>query len=198
MTNTSKIHIKGMVCSRCIYVLSDALSQLGLEIAEVRLGEVILKKNNPDFDEQTIRSVLQALGFDLLYNRHQKIIEDIKTAVQKGIQQQLDTGKPVRFSVLISNELNKDYGSLSSLFSLFHEYTLEKFIIYSKIEKVKELLVYTDQTLSDIAYNLGYSSPAHLSNQLKKHTGFTSAYFKKIRADKNAVIQRNNPDHDNL
>ncbi|OJV51837.1 MAG: AraC family transcriptional regulator [Bacteroidetes bacterium 43-16] len=191
MTNTSKIHIKGMVCSRCIYVLSDALSQLGLELAEVRLGEVILKKNNPDIDEQAIRSVLQALGFDLLYNRNQKIIEDIKAAVQKGIQQQLDTGIPVKFSVLISNELNKDYGSLSSLFSLFHEYTLEKFIIHSKIEKVKELLVYTDQTLSDIAYNLGYSSPAHLSNQLKKHTGFTSAYFKKIRADKQAITQKN-------
>lgn len=196
MTTTSKIHIKGMVCSRCIYVLSDALSQLGLELAEVRLGEVILKKNNPNIDEQAIRSVLQALGFDLLYNKHQKMIDDIKAAVQKGIQQQLDTCKPLKFSALISSELNKDYGSLSSLFSLFHEYTLEKFIIHSKIEKVKELLVYTDESLSDIAYNLGYSSPAHLSNQLKKHTGFTSTYFKKIRADKQDIIQKNSGQED--
>lgn len=197
MTNTSKIRVKGMVCGRCIYVLSDALSQLGLELAEVRLGEVILKKNNPDIDEQTIRSVLQALGFDLLYNKHQKIIEAIKAAVQKGIQQQLDTGRPIKFSLLISRELNKDYGNLSALFSLFQGQTLEKYIISSKIEKVKELLVYTDQTLSDIAYNLGYSSPAHLFNQLKKHTGFTSSYFKKIRADKQAIVQKNTTQDDN-
>lgn len=189
MTKISKIQIKGMVCRRCVYVLSDALSQLGLELAEVRLGEVILKKNNPYVDEQTLRSVLQALGFDLLYNKHQKIIETIKAVVQKGIQHQLDSGKPVKFSVLISRELSKDYGNLSTLFSVFQGQTLEKYIISRKIEKVKELLVYTDQTLSDIAYSLGYSSPAHLSNQLKKHTGFTSSYYKEIRRDKKEIMR---------
>jgi len=181
-----------MVCGRCIHVLSGALSKLGLEFKDISLGEVILKKNHSSIDEETIRPVLQALGFDLLHNKQQKIINDIKSAVQKGIQHQIDTGKPVKFSVMIGNELNKDYGSLSSLFSLFHGYTLEKFIILTKIEKVRELLVYTNQTLSEIAYNLGYSSPAHLSNQLKKHTGFTSSYYRAIRRDKNEIIQNSN------
>lgn len=191
MVKNSKLQIKGMVCGRCIYVLSDELSKIGLQPIDIRLGEVTLDKNHKDFDEQAIRSVLQKLGFELLYNKHQKMIDDIKGAVERGIRKQLDTGKPVKFSVFITQELNKDYSSLSSLFSFFHEYTLEKFIILSKLEKVKELLVYTERTLSDIAYTLGYSSPAHLSNQLKKHTGFTSAYFKKIRADKLAVIRQN-------
>ena len=189
MTKISKIEIKGMVCNRCIYILSEELSKLGLHPAEIRLGEVMLY-NYSDLDEQAIQPVLQKLGFDLLRNRHRKTIDDIKAAVQKGIQLQLDSGETIKFSAFLSRELNKDYGSLSSLFSLSQGDTLETFIILAKIEKVKELLIYTDQTLTDIACSLGYSSPAHLSNQLKKHTGFTSAYFKKIRADKLAVIRQ--------
>ncbi|MDA3616615.1 AraC family transcriptional regulator [Polluticaenibacter yanchengensis] len=190
MAKTSRIQVKGMVCKRCIYVLSNELSKLGLEHADIRLGEVILYNDDPDIDTHKIKDILQKLGFDLLYNKHQKIIDDIKRAVDKGIRQQLETGVAVKFSVFISKELNKEYGGLSTLFSFFHEYTLEKFIILSKIEKVKELLVYTDQTLSDIAYTLGYSSPAHLSNQLKKYTGFTSSHFKEVRSNKLAIIQK--------
>jgi AraC family transcriptional regulator len=180
-----KLLIKGMVCDRCIYVLSEEFTKLGLETSEIRLGEVILKETNEiDIDQQIIITMLQKNGFDLLYNKKQKIVNEIKSAVEKGIREQLDTGEPVKFSTLISNELYKDYDSLSSLFSAFEGYTLEKFIISKKIDKVKELLVSTDQSLSEIACALGYSSSAHLSNQLKKHTGFTSSYYKSIRRDK--------------
>lgn len=180
-----KLLIKGMVCDRCIYVLSEELPKLGLKVFDIRLGEVILKdEENVIIEEQVIRAMLQQNGFDLLYCKNQRIIEEIKSTVDRGINEQIDTGEPIKFSTLISNELNKDYDSLSSLFSSLEGCTLEKFIISKKIEKVKEFLVYTDQSLADIAYALGYSSPAYLSIQLKKHTGFTSSHYKKIRHDK--------------
>ena len=184
-----KLLIKGMVCDRCIYVLHEELAKLGLEISDIRLGEVILtEKHKIIIEEKVIRAMLQKNGFDLLYCKNQKIIDQIKSAVDKGINEQLDTGETVKFSTLISNELHKDYDSLSSLFSSSEGCTLEKFIISKKIEKVKKFLVYTDQSLSDIAYALGYGSPSYLSNQLKKHTGFTSSYYKRIRSDKMAGI----------
>lgn len=184
-----KLLIKGMVCDRCIHVLSEELPKLGLEISAIRLGEIILKEtDNNIIDKQVIRAMLQKNGFDLLYGKNQMFIEQIKVAIEKGIHEQLDTGEPVKFSTLISNELHKDYDSISSLFSSLMGYTLEKFIISKKIEKVKEFLVYTDQSLSDIAYTFGYSSPAYLSNQLKKYTGFTSSHYKQTRRDKMTVI----------
>lgn len=190
MEKTLKLLIKGMVCNRCIYVLSEEFPKLDLEILEIRLGEVILKVTDKTiFKEEVVRTMLEKNGFDLLYNKNQKIIDQIKNAVEKGIQEQLDTGEPVKFSLLISNKLNKDYDSVSSLFSSSEGYTLEKFIISRKVEKIKELLVYTDQSMSEIAYSLGYSSPAHLSNQLKKHTGFTSSYYKRVRLDKIVIAQ---------
>lgn len=184
-----KLLIKGMVCDRCIYVLSQELPKLGLEISDIRLGEVILKVTNKiPFEEQDVITMLQKNGFELIFFKNQKIIDQIKTAVDKGILEQLHSGEPVKFSSFISNELHKDYDSLSSLFSSSEGSTLEKYIISKKIEKVKEFLVYTDQSLSDITYALGYSSPSYLSNQLKKYTGFTSSYYKKIRRDKLNVI----------
>lgn len=191
-----KLLIKGMVCNRCIIVLSQEFPKLGLEISEIRLGEVILKETDTMImDEQVIRTMLIKNGFDLFYSKNQKIIDHIKKAVEKGIQEQLRTGNPVKFSALLSHQLHKDYDSLSSLFSSSEGCTLEKFIISRKIEKIKELLVYTNQSMSEIAYALGYSSPAHLSNQLKKYTGFTSSHYKQIRLDKIAVIQeQSHPD----
>jgi len=180
-----------MVCERCIYVLSEELPKLGLKISDIRLGEVILKETDKiTIEVQVIRAMLQKNGFDLLYYKNQRIIDQIKSAVEKGIHEQLETGEPVKFSKLISNELHKDYDSLSSLFSSLEGHTLEKFIISKKIEKVKEFLVYTDQSLSDIAYALGYSSPAYLSNQIKKYTGLTSSYYKRKRRDEMAVITK--------
>lgn len=185
-----KLLIKGMVCNRCIIVLSQEFPKLGLEISEIRLGEVILKETDTTvIDEQMIKTMLIKNGFDLFYRKNQKTVDQIKNIIEKGIQEQLHTGNPIKFSALLINELHKDYDSLSSLFSSSEGSTLEKFIISRKIEKVKELLVYTDQSMSDIAYALGYSSPAHLSNQFKKYTGFTSSHYKQIRLDKITVIQ---------
>jgi AraC family transcriptional regulator len=194
MENTLTLLIKGMVCQRCIYVLGEELPKLGLEITEIRLGMVTaMQTTDFDIEKQTIRAMLKKYGFDLLHSRKEQIIDKIKDIVEKGIQEQAETGVCIKFSVLISNALHKDYDALSAVFSSSEGYTLEKYIISRKIEKVKELLVYTDQTLSDIAYSLGYSSPAHLSNQLKKHTGFTSSYYKEIRRNKKEIMQNPKP-----
>lgn len=185
-----KLLIKGMVCNRCIYMLTEEFQKLGMEIAAIRLGEVILKNTgNIVMEEQVIRDMLNKNGFDLLYDKHQKTVDQIKDAVEKGIQEQLHTGESVKFSTWISNELHRDYSSLSALFSSSEGCTLERFIISRKIEKVKDLLSNTDQSLSETANMLGYSSPAHLSNQLKKHTGFTSSYYKRMRHNKTPHIE---------
>ncbi|AKH95052.1 helix-turn-helix transcriptional regulator [Elizabethkingia anophelis] len=181
--------IKGMVCFRCIYVLDHEISNLGYEILNIRLGRVVINsESNVTPDLMVIKSMLNKHGFELLYDKNEKIVEEIKIIVEDGIQQQFNQGIPVKFSLLISSILHKDYDSLSSLFSSLQGLTLEKYIIHRKIEKVKELLVYTNQSLSDIAYAMGYSSPSHLSNQLKKYTGFTSSYYKQIRRDKMSLM----------
>ncbi len=189
MEKADKLLIKGMVCNRCITVLTDEFSKLGLEISSINLGEVTLKAfNKIPFDEQTIKGVLQKNGFDLLYDKNQMIINQIKAIVERGIREQFETGTPVKFSKLIADKLHKDYDSLSALFSHIQGATLEKFIISRKIGKVMEFLVYTEKSLTDIAYTSGYNSVAHLSRQLKEHTGFGSSYYKKIRQDKLALM----------
>lgn len=191
MGKTSKLAVKGMVCNRCIYVLREELSKLGLLVSEIRLGEVVLKETaNVAINEQAIADVLQQKGFELLYSKTKLTVDRIKNAVEKGIEQQLNSALPVKFAELISKELNKDYSSLSTLFSSAQGRTLEDFIIAKKIDKVIELLVYTDQSMSEIAHALGYSSPAHLSNQLKKTTGYTSSFYKLIRREKMKIINK--------
>jgi AraC family transcriptional regulator len=191
MEKSNKLLIKGMVCNRCITVLNDELSKLGFDISSINLGEVILREDNKiPVDKQTLKVVLQKNGFDLLYDKNEQLISQIKFAVERGINEQSETGDPVKFSKRISEELNRDYDSLSAIFSLTQGNTLERYIIRKKIEEVKGLLVYTDKSLTDIANTLGYSSVAYLSRQLKKHTGFDFAYYKRIRQDKLAIMQK--------
>jgi hypothetical protein len=140
MGKNNKLLIKGMVCNRCIAVLSEELAKLGLDISSINLGEVILKENRKDrVDDQSLIVVLQKNGFDLLYDKNEQLISQIKAAVERGIHEQAETGNTVKFSKLISDEFHKDYDSLSAIFSFTQGITLEKYIILKKIEKVKEL-----------------------------------------------------------
>ena len=176
--------IKGMVCDRCTYVLEQELTALGFVVLEIKLGQVVVK-DTPDFAQKlgAIKIMLKSNGFELMYDKNQKTINRIKELVEKGIALQLASGTPTKFTTFISNKLHKNYDSLSALFSSAEGITLEKYIMHRKIEKVKELLVDTEMSLTEIAHVLGYSSQAYLSNQLKKHTGFTSSYFKQIKQD---------------
>ncbi len=171
-----------MVCNRCMYVLEQEMTALGFEVLDIKLGQVVLK-DTEDFSQKlgAIKTMLKSNGFELMYDKNQKTINKIKELVEKGIRMQLDSGTPTKFTTLISNKLHKNYDTLSALFSSVEGITLEKYIIHRKIEKVKDLLVHTEMSLTEIAHVLGYSSQAYLSNQLKKHTGFTSSYFKQVK-----------------
>lgn len=172
--------IKNMVCGRCIKVVRDELTNIGLNILEVSLGNVSIE-NKPDASQlKNIKSVLSENGFELLDEKGTKIIEQIKNIVVKLIHHNSgDKKETENYSSYISRKLNLEYNYLSNLFSSIEGITIEKFIILQKIEKVKELLVYDELSLGEIAFTLGYSSVQHLSNQFKSVTGVTPSQFKQ-------------------
>jgi len=169
-----------MVCNRCIAAIKLKLEETKIQYVSLQLGEVELLKDLTKKQLDNFKVVLTGLGFELLDDQKKKIIEKIKTIIIKQVH--YDQGdEKLNLSHLLSTKLNKDYSSLSNLFSEVEGTTIEKYLINQKIEKVKELLVYDELSLSEISYQLGYSSVAHLSTQFKKITGLTPTYFKKKR-----------------
>jgi AraC-like DNA-binding protein len=172
-------NIKNMVCARCIKTVTGIFQQHGVEIKNARLGVVELDKVPDDEQLKSIRNNLATEGFEMLDDQRVKLIEQIKNEIVNLVHYgELDEMK-VNFSTFLSNKLHKDYNYLSNLFSSVESTTIEQYFILQKIEKVKELLVYDELSLNQIAFKLGYSSVAHLSNQFKKITGFTPSGFKK-------------------
>ncbi|MEZ0454632.1 AraC family transcriptional regulator [Sphingobacterium thalpophilum] len=179
---TTTLLIKGMVCDRCTYVLEGEMVAMGFEVLEIRLGQVVINDiENVQKKMDKLKNMLQSNGFGLIYDKRQRMVNRIKELVEEGINLQVESGTPTKFTKLISDTFHKNYDSLSALFSSVEKITLEKYIIHRKIEKVKELLIYTDMSLTQIAYAMGYSSQAYLSNQLKKYTGLTSSHFKLLK-----------------
>lgn len=176
-----ELYIKNMVCNRCIKVVKDELIKMGLTVEKIELGKVEISspKYSPDLTQ--IKNVLEANGFELLEDKKAKVVEKIKNLVIELIYSDKLEFLPTTFSSYLEKKLAKDYSSLSNLFSSVENITIEKYIINQKIERVKELLVYNELTLSEIAFRLGYSSVQHLSNQFKKNTGLTPSHFKKIK-----------------
>ena len=184
------IHIKNMVCKRCIKVVRDELSQLGCNIENIELGKVELKEKPDENKLKVIRDLLLKNGFELIEDNKSKIIETIKTLIINVIHHNKEIPAYLNFSDILSNETGYDYSYLSSLFSSVMGITIEKYIILQKIEKVKELLVYDELNLNEIAYQLKYSSVQHLSSQFKKITGLTPSYYKKIKQNKRKPLDR--------
>ncbi|QCX54201.1 AraC family transcriptional regulator [Elizabethkingia sp. JS20170427COW] len=177
-----KLYIKNMVCPRCITAVKNELENLGLEVSNVKIGQATLKVKNISSEKmKEITTGLESLGFELLENKKNLKVEKIKNIiidlVHKG-----DSVFQDRLSVLISSRLNQNYSALSNLFSKQEGITIEKFFIRQKIEKVKELLLYNELNINEIAYKLDYSSVAHLSNQFKKITGYSPTAYRKIYA----------------
>ncbi len=170
-----------MVCRRCIMAVENVLHKMGLEFHSIQLGEVALV-NSPDQETKSkLANELEMLGFELIDDKKSKLIEQIKSLIVEIVHV---NNEPIQsnLSDLIVEKLHQDYNSLSSLFSEVEGITIEKYYIAQKIEKVKELLVYDELTLSQIADQLNYSSVAYLSNQFKKVTGLTPTQFKNGRA----------------
>ena len=171
------LYIKNMVCRRCVLSVEQLLQDLGLSPARVTLGEVTLDTAPTPAQEQALRAGLEALGFDLLDNQRQRMIEKVKSLLIGQVQ----SGEiPEHFSLVdfIGKAMRRDYSSVSKLFSEVEGITMEHYFILQKIEKVKEWLVYNEHTLSEIAFRLGYSSAAYLSSQFKRVTGMSPSEFK--------------------
>ncbi|MDP9048577.1 MAG: helix-turn-helix transcriptional regulator [Bacteroidota bacterium] len=172
------LHIKNMVCDRCIMVVKQQLENLRLQTDEVKLGSAIVHPE-PDADQlSAISSALKVSGFELIDNEKQRIVERIKNLVIGKVHYSDMADMHINYSEYLSNDLNKDYSSLSRMFSESEDITIEKFIIQQKVEKVKELLEYGELNMNEIAWKMGYSSSAHLSAQFKSITGMTPSRFK--------------------
>lgn len=184
------LHIKNMVCDRCIRVVREELQKLSLDVEEVKLGEAVIgEKPKPDMEK--IKSVLRENGFELIEDKRAKTVEQIKNLIIKLVHHSNDLEKlKENISSYVEQHIGQEYHSLSRLFSSIENITIEKFLIAQKIERVKELLVYGELTSSEIAYRLGYSSVQHLSNQFKQVTGFSPTEFRKIKQEKRKAIDK--------
>ncbi len=160
-------------------VVKQEFEKAGIHPVEINMGEVELSKPLTKDELRQIEESLIKLGFEILDNKNQKIIERLKTLLIEQVQSG-EVEEHFSLSVFVIKHLNKEYTQTSRLFSEVEGITLEQFFILQKIEKVKEWLVYDELTLSEIAWKLGYSSVAHLSAQFKKVTGLTPSHFKKM------------------
>tara|TARA_R110002072_G_scaffold125553_10_gene261731 strand:+ start:243 stop:815 length:573 start_codon:yes stop_codon:yes gene_type:complete len=172
------LHIKNMVCPRCIMAIEGVLKELNIDYNKVTLGEVSLNKEITPSQQVALNKELQALGFELLESGKSALISRIKTLIVEQIHHKKENLQ-VNFSTFLSDQLHHDYSNLSRLFSSVEGITIEKFITRQKTERVKELLFYNEMNLSEIAFQMNYSSVAHLSAQFKKETGMTPSAFKK-------------------
>ena len=167
-----------MVCPRCISAVSNILQELEITYSSIKLGEVELTMPLNVESKNIFSKVLQSSGFSLIDDRKSQLIEQMKTLVVDKIHHSSDK-LDIKWADYLSDKLHLDYKYLSSLFSSVESITFEQYIINQKIERVKELIVYDELNLSEIAFKLHYSSVAYLSNQFKKVTGMTPTQFKK-------------------
>jgi YesN/AraC family two-component response regulator len=185
----NKLFIKNMVCDRCKMAVQKELENASIPFQSIELGEVTLSSNPTSTQLEGFRDQIMALGFELIEDKSARIISQIKNAVLQYVREN-PSSKKLKFSVFLGEKLVKDYNYLSSLFSEIEGTTIEQFLIHQKIERVKELLVYDELSLSQIAYELGYSSVQHLSNQFKKVTGLTPSYFKQVKENKRKPLDK--------
>jgi AraC-like DNA-binding protein len=170
-------------------VVQNELDKLGLDVKNIKLGEVTLDKEPTTDEKNKLDKALILLGFELIDDKKSRVIEKIKNVIIDLVHHQ-DNNTKTNLSDVLSSQLHHDYNYLSNLFSEVEGTTIEKYFIAQKIEKVKELLVYDELSLSEIAFRLNYSSVAYLSNQFKKVTGLTTSYFKQIREDKRKPLDK--------
>jgi AraC family transcriptional regulator len=195
------LRIRGMVCARCIDVVQSELTQAGFDVLTVQLGKVTLRDALTSNDIERIQTVLSKQGFSLLEDQQKMTVHQrAKTFVDSYFAQATDLSEsnigsaPAdrpnrRLSTQIQDALGLDYDTISGQFTKTEGITLERYIILRRIDKVKEWLVYSDETLTEIAHRTGYSSVQHLSNQFRQQTGLTPSYFRQVRQQKQALQQ---------
>ncbi len=182
-----QIFIKNMVCNRCITAVEDVFRNSEIDFVSVNLGWVETSNDLSNIKLQKLNENLQKIGFEILENASQKQIEIIKKLILEKVQN-LDINEDFLLSKYLSEQLNKEYSNISKIFSQTENITLEQYFILQKIEKVKELLIYRELTLSQIADKLGYKTVQHLSQQFKKTTGFSPSQFQELKEKKRLPI----------
>ena len=183
-----KLFIKNMVCIRCKMVVKDELTKLGLRYITVDLGEADIMGDISALQLQQFKKALLKSGLELIDDKKSQLIQKIKNVIIE-LAHYSEEPLSVNFSDYLSQKLQYDYTYLANLFSEVQGTTIEHFMIAHKIERVKELLVYDELNLTEIAYRLHYSSVAHLSAQFKQVTGLTPTYFKQIKDKRRSLLE---------
>jgi YesN/AraC family two-component response regulator len=172
-----------MVCNRCKVMVKSELEKLGLTPLSIEIGEILIREDCINSVREQLIINLNSLGLAILDDRKSQTIEKIKIIILNLVHHS-EVVLKINLSNHISDQLNQNYHYLSNLFTEANEMTIEHYFIAQKIERAKELLIYNEHSLSEIAYQLNYSSVAHLSKQFKKVTGLTATSFKKIKRPK--------------
>jgi AraC-like DNA-binding protein/copper chaperone CopZ len=183
-----KIYIKNMACESCKVVVQDALAELDISPVRVELGEIETREDISDDAKYKLNVKIKKAGLELLEKKQGILIEKIRKVAIDYVYKS-DEKPNIKFSVLLSEELNHSYTYLANFFSEVEASTIEQFIISLKIERIKELIIFGDDTFSEIAFKLHYSSVAHLSAQFKKVTGLTPSHFKALKNKRRITIQ---------
>lgn len=184
-----QLHIKHMISQRCILQVKEVLSEVHLVPKEITLGTVVLQANISDALREQIRASLLKSGLELMEDKKAILVERIKTVVIEQVHNCSEAPR-TNFSNLLSERLQYDYGYLANVFSEVTGITIEHFMIVHKIERAKELIVYEELNLTQIAEALHYSSLAHLSNQFKSVTGMTPSFFRKLKQKSRIALEK--------
>ncbi len=177
-----------MVCIRCKMVVKEALTKLGLSYTTVELGEAEIPGSISELQLEQVRAALLRSGLELMDDKKSVIIQKIKNVIIELVHYS-EEPLTVNLSAYLSRKLNYDYTYLANLFSEARGVSIERFFIAHRIEHVKELLVYNELSLTEIAYKLHYSSVAHLSSQFKRVTGLTPSHFKKLKDKRRSMLE---------
>lgn len=174
------LYIKYMVSNRCKQAVKEDLKRLGLHFIVVDLGEVEIMESLTESQREVLKMTLHSSGFELMDDKRAILIEKIKNAIIELVHN-AEEGIKTNFSDYLSEKLDHNYTYLANLFSEVQGTTIEQFMISHKIEKIKELIIYGELNISEIAWKMNYSSVAHLSNQFKKMTGLSPSHFKQLK-----------------
>jgi AraC-like DNA-binding protein len=183
-----KLYIKYMVSNRCKMAVKEELKKLGLHFIVVDLGEVEIMETISADQREKLKSSLIDSGLELMDDKRAVLIEKIKNTIIEMIHHSDEMIK-TNFSDYLSEKLNHDYTYLANLFSEVQGTTIEHFIINHKIERIKELIIYDELNITEIAWKMNYSSVAHLSNQFKKVTGLSPSHFKQLKDKRRSQIE---------
>jgi AraC-like DNA-binding protein len=183
-----KLFIKYMVSNRCKIVVKEILKEMNLHFVLVDLGEVEIMENLTPEQHELLKKELLESGLELIDDKKSILIEKIKTIIIQMVHHS-DEDLKINFSEYLSEKLHHNYNYIANLFSEVQGVTIEHFIINHKVEKIKELMIYGELTITEIAYKMNYSSVAHLSTQFKKVTGLSPSHFKQLKDKRRNPIE---------